>query len=116
MGLIHLDNMEFYAFHGHYKEEQIVGNKFIVNLTVEVNTDKAATTDNLEDTLNYQKVYEVVKKEMSKKSHLLEHIASRILDALYSNFNLINAVTVKVSKINPPLGGKTGSVSVTLSR
>ncbi len=116
MGFIHLENMEFYAFHGHYEEEQIVGNKFIVNLTIDINMDKPSQSDKLEDTLNYQKVYQLIKSEMSKKSHLLEHIASRILDVLYSNFKIINAATVKVSKVNPPLGGKTECVSVTLSR
>ena len=116
MGLISLENMEFYAFHGHYKEEQIVGNRFLVNLTIETNMDKAADSDSLEDTLNYQAVYQLVKKEMLKKSHLLENIASRILNALYSHFKSIDSATVKVSKMNPPMGGRMECVSVTLTR
>jgi len=50
------------------------------------------------------------------KSHLLEHIAGRILDNIYSEIEGIKKVTVKVSKMNPPMGGKIGSVSVVISR
>jgi 7,8-dihydroneopterin aldolase/epimerase/oxygenase len=53
---------------------------------------------------------------MEKKSHLLEHIAGRILDSLYSEMQGIKKATVKVSKLNPPMGGKINSVSVVLSR
>jgi dihydroneopterin aldolase len=116
MGFIHLENMEFYAFHGHYKEERIVGNKFIVNVTIDADLEKPAKSDNLEDTLNYQKAYQIVKIEMSKKSHLLENIASRILDALYSNFKSIRSAEVKISKLNPPIGGRMNCVSITLTR
>ena len=116
MGLIQLENMEFYAFHGHFKEEQIVGNRFIVSVTIDTDLEKPAKSDELEDTLNYQKAYQIVKLEMTKKSHLLENIASRILDALYSNFSAIRSATVKISKMNPPIGGKMDCVSITLTR
>jgi 7,8-dihydroneopterin aldolase/epimerase/oxygenase len=116
MGLILLEEMEFYAYHGHYKEEQIVGNRFLVDLTIETDMDIAARTDDLRDALNYQSAYEIVNKEMQKKSRLLENVATRILNSLYQNLKGVKKATVKVSKINPPLGGKTRSVSVTLSR
>ncbi len=116
MGLIEIENMEFYAFHGHFKEERIVGNKFLVNLTIETDMNAAAGSDNLKDAVNYQRVYEIVKQQMGLKSHLLEHIAGRIIDAVYSEMSGIERVTVKVSKMNPPMGGKIGSVSVVISR
>ena len=116
MGRIHLENMEFYAYHGHFKEEQIVGNKFLVNLEIETDMGKAAHSDDLKDTLNYHTAYQIIKREMEKKSHLLENIASRILDALYSEFPQIDSARIKVSKMNPPMGGKLESVSVTLTR
>jgi 7,8-dihydroneopterin aldolase/epimerase/oxygenase len=116
MGLIQIENMEFYSFHGHFKEERIVGNKFLVDLTVESDMKVPSETDNLKDAVNYQRVYEIVKQQMEVKSHLLEHIAGRILDAIYSEMEGIKKATVKVSKMNPPMGGKIGSVSVILSR
>jgi len=117
MDQISIENMEFYAFHGHYYEEQIVGSKFLVNLTIEADLDKASVSDALKDTINYQAVYRVVKEEMETKSKLLESIAKRIIDSIYTHFEEIQKVTVKISKINPPIGGgRIEKVSVTLSR
>jgi len=117
MGLIQIENMEFYAFHGHYREEQIVGNKFLVDLSIEADMSAPAGSDNLKDAINYQVAYKLVKDEMEKKSNLLENIARRILDALYNQFSGIEKVTVKVSKMNPPMGGgRIDRVSVTLTR
>jgi dihydroneopterin aldolase len=116
MGLIQIENMEFYSFHGHFREERIVGNKFLVNLTIEADMTVPAKTDNLRDAVNYQKAYEIVKQQMDNKSYLLENIAGRILDALYSEMEGIQKATVKVSKLNPPLGGKILSVSVEMTR
>ncbi len=116
MGLIQIEGMEFYSFHGHFKEEQIVGNKFVVDLTIETDMKVPRETDNLKDALDYQRVYMIIKAQMELKSHLLEHIAGRILDALYTEVEGITRATVKVSKMNPPMGGKIGSVSIVLSR
>jgi dihydroneopterin aldolase len=116
MGLIQIENMEFYSFHGHFKEERIVGNKFLVDLTIETDMKIPMESDNLKDAVNYQRIYEIVKLQMEKKSHLLEHIAGRILDAIYSEMEGIKKVTIKVSKLNPPMGGKIGSVSVIINR
>jgi len=116
MGQIQIEGMEFYAFHGHFREEQIVGNKFLVDLTIEADTQKPAISDNLKDAVNYQNAYEIIKAEMGKKSYLLENIAGRILDALYRELPGITRATVKVSKLNPPVGGKVHSVSVVVSR
>jgi len=116
MGLIQIEGMEFYAFHGHYKEEQIVGSRFLVDLTIEADTEKPAKSDNLKDAVNYQQAYGIIKTQMEQKSHLLENIASRILDALYSEMSGIKKARVKVSKMNPPVGGKVNSVSVIIER
>jgi len=116
MGLIQIEKMEFYSFHGHFREERIVGNKFFVDVTIETDMKTPSESDSLRDALNYQRVYELVKQQMELKSHLLEHIAGRILNALYSEMEGIEKATVKVSKMNPPMGGKIGAVSVVLSR
>ncbi len=116
MGLIKIENMEFYAFHGHFREEQIVGNRFIVDLTIETDMSVPSISDNLKDAVDYQKAYLIIKAEMEKKSYLLENIASRILDALYAEMSGIKKATIRVSKMNPPMGGKIGSVSVIMDR
>ena len=117
MGLIQIENMEFYSFHGHYREEQIVGNKFLVDLSIESDMTLPAVSDRLKDAINYQVVYRLVKEQMEKKSNMLEHIAKRILDAVYEHYSGIERVTVKISKMNPPMGGgRIDCVSVTLTR
>ncbi len=116
MGIIEIEGMEFYAFHGHFEEERIVGNHFFVDLKMEVETEKASQTDNLEDAVNYQTAYNLIKSEMQEKSYLLEHVAQRILNRLFENLNGLSSASVKVRKINPPMGGVIKSVSVTLSQ
>jgi len=116
MASIRFENMEFYSYHGHFKEEQIVGNKFLVNLKIETNLLKPSTSDDLKDAVNYQRAYELVKEEMEHKSHLLENIARRILDRLFLEMTGMDQVQIKVSKMNPPVGGKMDCVSVTLTR
>ena len=108
--------MEFYSYHGHYEEERIVGNRFLVDLTMYTDCTKAAKTDKLKDALDYQKAYDVVKDQMKFKSYLLEHIAGRILDTLFIHFPELDSAEVKVSKLNPPMGGKINAVSVALQR
>ncbi len=112
MAIILLENMEFFAYHGCFEEEQIIGNRFIVNLTIETDTSAAEVSDNLHDTVNYQAVYNIVKQEMSQKSKLLEHVASRISNHVNKAFPQITKLVVKISKTNPPLGGKLENVSV----
>ena len=116
MGIIEIEGMEFYAYHGHYEEERIVGNRFLLDLKIEADCTVAAASDNIKDAVNYQIAYKIIREQMLEKSHLLENIAQRILDALYQNMKGIKKATVKVRKMNPPMGGQIKSVSVTMSK
>jgi dihydroneopterin aldolase len=116
MGQILLENMEFYSFHGHYAEERKIGNRFLVSVSIETDMQKPTETDHLEDALDYRAVYETVKEEMKVPSNLLEHLAGRIVDSLVRKFSMIKKVTVKVTKLNPPLGGKTEGVTVVITK
>ena len=115
MGTILLEGMEFFAYHGHYKEERIIGAKFIVDIEFAYESAKAEQSDQLSAAVNYQEVFLLVKKEMEINCHLLEHLARRILDALRLTFPLIVKARVKIAKMNPQLGGKVKQVSCVLS-
>ncbi len=115
MAQIALENMEFFAYHGCFSEEQIIGTRFIVDLWIETNTTEAEHSDRLSQTINYQEVFLLVKEQMAVKSKLLEHVGRRILDVLKEKFPEVISAKVKVSKMNPPLGGKIGSVSLFLT-
>lgn len=112
MSLITLSGMRFYAFHGCFAEEQKIGTHFQVEVAFETDTSRAQQSDDIADTVNYLEVYRVVQREMMKPSHLLEHVGDRIGAALLSAFAPIERVKVKVTKLNPPLGGQLESVSV----
>lgn len=116
MAIIRLENMQFYAFHGCYSQEQLVGNRFRVDLDFEVDSSQAELSDSIEDTVSYLDVYELVRDQMGVKSHILEHVARRILDCMESRFSAVTWVRVKVVKLAPPLGGQLTGVSVVLER
>jgi dihydroneopterin aldolase len=116
MGQLVLEKMEFYAHHGHFEEEQKIGGRFTVDMVIETDINKAAETDNLVDAVDYSRVYELVKVEMAKPSHLLEHLACRIADAACSMSDKITGVTVTVSKLNPAIGGSMSKFSVVYTR
>ncbi len=114
MSVISIEGMEFFAYHGCFKEEQIIGTKFRCDLFIDVDTTKAEQTDQLLDTVNYQEVYQVVKTEMDRPSKLLEHVGRRIITRLKERFPAVKQVRLKIRKLNPPLGGKMAFVAVEL--
>ena len=99
---ITLDEMEFKAYHGCYDLEKLVGNRFLVSISLDAELDEA--------------VYAIVAECMKQKSDILENVTLRIIEALYAEFPLLRHVRATVSKLAPPLGGKIRKVSVTLCR
>lgn len=113
---INLENIELYAFHGCYAEEQIVGNRFRVDVSLKYDATLPAKTDNVEDAVNYLKVYESVRDEVLKTSHILEHVADRVLSRLGEDFEKIIWAEVKIAKLAPPLGGQLEAVTLVVER
>jgi dihydroneopterin aldolase len=114
MSVISIEGMEFFAYHGCFKEEQVIGTKFRIDLFLEVDTSNAEKSDNLKDTVNYQSVFQLVKKEMETPSKLLEHVGRRVLDRIKKEFPHVEHARIKIRKLNPPLGGKMDFVSLEL--
>ncbi len=105
-----------YAYHGCLPEETKIGSDYRVDLNVEADLGLSAETDDLADTVDYVHLNAIVKEEMAVPSKLLEHVAKRILDRIFSELNPVKASKVKVAKLNPPLGGDVEDVSISLSR
>lgn len=108
--------MEFHAYHGCMQHEQQLGNTYLVSVSMEIDTELAGETDNLHDTLNYVSVYNAVKKQMEIPAKLIEHLGQRISDDIFDHFQQIRKISIKLSKQNPPLGGKVESVSIELEK
>ena len=116
MSEIYLDGIEVYAFHGYYPEEQRIGGKYRIDVKMVTDTSKAEKNDSLQDTVNYEKVFELVKEEMKEQSKLMEHIAHRIVKRIFSDFPQLELVRVKISKLHPPLDGILDKVSIALEK
>ena len=116
MGKIFIEGIKIYAYHGCFKEETAIGTNFLISVELDVNLDKPAQSDNIEDTVNYQAVFTVVKEQMTIPSKLLEHVSKRIMDTLFEKFTAVDKIKLKVSKLNVPLGGHIDSVSVQLEQ
>jgi len=116
MGIISIEGMEFKAFHGCFEEEQVIGNKFVVDVIIEANTKEAEITDDLTKTINYQEIYKIVQHEIGINSKLIEHLGRRIVNKIKLYYPAIQNIKVKISKINPSLssGGFTQKVSVSI--
>ena len=108
--------MEFKAFHGCYDLEKVVGNRFLVSVALDAELGDAARADDVRQTVNYLAVYDIVAAQMKQTSDILENVVLRISDALYGAFPMLLKVSVTVSKLAPPLGGKIRKVSATLTK
>lgn len=114
MGKVSLQGMEFYARHGYYEEERVIGNKYRVDVTLSLDITEAALEDTLEGTVNYEKVYEIVKEVMSIDAKLLEHLAGKMIKSLKESFEQVTSVEVIISKYNPPIKGLCERAVVTM--
>lgn len=101
---ISLDAMRFHAYHGVLPQERITGNDYVVSLRIKYDFSLAMTSDDVNDTLNYAEVYQLVEQEMSVPSNLLERVAGRIGDRLLRRFPAIQELQLTVTKQNPPMG------------
>ena len=111
-----LEGVKIYAFHGAIPEEQLIGTYFITDLEVHVDFWKSTESDQLEDTISYADLNEIIHQEMSTTSQLIEHVAGRILKSVHRKFPQITFVKVKVSKTNPPKKGSLKSAAVVLEQ
>lgn len=114
MGLIAVEGLQFYSHHGYYKEEQVLGGKYIVDIYLKIDFEEAAETDDLRKTINYEEVYQLTKLEMEVHARLIEHVCKRILDKIKQRYPNLQYIKVRVSKHNPPLKGNVERVYVEL--
>lgn len=115
MGKIGLENCRFHGYHGYYDAEKKKGNQFEVNLQVEYDFSSAAKSDDLNQGLNYELLYAIVKNIMEGDSvNLLEHLARKIIDSIKSSFKDIDLIRIKIAKLDPPIEGNIESVWIEL--
>lgn len=115
-GIIQINNVKLYAYHGCLEEEALIGANYIVDIEIFTDYSLAAKNDDLKMTVDYCDVYQIVKREMKIRSKLIEHAAERIANALKKEIDGIDKVNVQLTKIAPPVNGDVGSVSVIITK
>lgn len=115
MFTIRLKNLIFTAFHGIYEEERLLGNQYRVDCSVTLE-DSGKEGIQLEDTVNYEVLYRIVKNRMEIPSPLLEAVSMEIGQLILKEFSKLKAVSITISKIHPMIEGFVGESEVTWSK
>lgn len=114
---IYVNGMEFYGYHGVLAEETKLGQRFRVDLTVELDLSKAGETDDLTHTVNYAMLYNRCKEIVEGQPYkLIEAVAENIAKEILSTFKAVQTCTVKLIKPDPPIRGHYKDVAVEITR
>ncbi|MCM3758980.1 dihydroneopterin aldolase [Sporosarcina aquimarina] len=118
MDFIHLNEMQFYGYHGALAEETVLGQRFKVSVTMAIDLAEAGTNDDLSKTVNYAEAYTVVQSIVEGEPvKLIEAVAERVAGKLLSDYkNQVSGVRVLIVKPDPPIPGHYASVSVEIER
>jgi dihydroneopterin aldolase len=115
LGIIKLNDIRVYAYHGCLVEEGQIGSDYIVDLEVKADLSQASESDALSDTVDYVQLLKIVRREMATRSKLLEHVGQRIVDSTLQEIGKVREVSVAIAKINPPIGGDVREVRVIMT-
>ena len=108
MGMIALEGIHFFAPHGYYEEEQLIGNQFEVDIYVDLEFGLQSMEDALENTVNYESLFNVCREVFSGAPRkLIETLAMDICESIKSRHPEVKSVKVRIAKINPPLEART---------
>jgi len=111
MNRIEVNGIKLYAYHGCLKEEGVIGGHYVVDVTIDTDFSVAAETDDLSNTVDYVDVNRIVTEEMAIRSKLIECVGWRIVEKIKALENVAN-VTVKVTKLSPPINGDVNNVAI----
>jgi len=112
MGIIKLQNIRTFSFHGCLEEEAKIGSDYRVDLEIKTDLRKSAVSDELNDTVDYVLLNRIVVEEMAIRSKLLEHVANRIIIRIFKEVASVSRINLSVSKLNPPIGGDVEAVTI----
>jgi len=113
LNIIRIKKASFYGYHGVFQQEQNIGGKFEADVDLHTNFIHAATTDKLQETINYEQVYNVMSDlALRKKFYLIEALTNAMVNELFQTFPSVHKIALRVRKNNPPIGGVVDSVEV----
>ena len=102
--VLFIDNLEVFANHGLFEEENKLGQKFIFDIECELNYKKAMISDEMTDSISYADIVEVVVKTATTNTfNLLERLAGEILKNIFTEFSQIENINLKINKPGAPI-------------
>jgi dihydroneopterin aldolase len=107
---IELKGLQFFSFHGLYEEEKKKGGEFRVDLSVKISEQKHIT--GIDQTINYENLFTIIKTEMNQPRELLETLTQMIAEKIYTRFPSVKEIDLRIEKINPPIPNFNGKVAV----
>ena len=111
MVTIKLKQLRFFAHHGLYEEERKVSNEFIVDLEVAFESS-VTIISKMSETINYIKLYELVKKQMLQPTDLIETLAMQITNNIHQLYSQVKKVSITITKKYPPVINFSGNIAV----
>ena len=108
---VHLQNLRFRAFHGIHEEERILGNEYSVDVMLEFH-EKTEIIEHINDTIDYVKVYDIIKLRMQIPTPLLETVVMQIGNEIHDQFPEIKTISISIKKMNLPVEGMQGFAEV----
>ena len=102
--VLFIDNLEVFANHGLFEEENKLGQKFIFDIECELNYKNAMFSDEMMDSISYADIAEVVVKTATTNTfNLLERLAGEILKNIFTEFPQIENIKLKINKPGAPI-------------
>ena len=111
---INVSGIQLYAFHGCLDEEAKIGGKYEVDVRIDTDFSAAAENDTLKDTIDYVQVHKIVAEEMAIRSKLIETVGQRIFLRIKTELNGVFELSVKITKLSPPINGDVDSVAIVI--
>ena len=115
--LIEIKGIKSFGYHGVFESENIAGQDFFVDVSLELDLTRPSVSDNVADTVNYAEITALVIQEVSgDRVALIEKLAARIADRIKNTYPQIVTVSVTVHKPQAPVNAQVADISVTINR
>ena len=112
---VHLHNLHFNSFHGIHEEEKILGNEYLIDASVEFHEERNVI-HSIQDTINYEDIYNIIKERMNVPSHLLETVVMEIGNEIHNEYPQLRSINISLKKMYPPIEGIRGAAGVNWQR
>ncbi|MDE6860968.1 MAG: dihydroneopterin aldolase [Duncaniella sp.] len=115
IGTIEINGLILFARHGVFAQERELGNKFEVTVHLQYPIDCAMQSDDLNETINYAEVVDLIQDVMEHPSKLLENVVFRLHSAIINRYPSVSGGSIKVAKLNPPIPAAMQDVAVKIN-